>query len=161
MATQLRVVVELGPKAKKCAAVAPDWPGLERGGKTPEEATASLRAYIPRYAKVARLAKMNDEFAALKGVREIERYPGTGSTDFWGISFAFSSIDQRTMSDAQLERELTLMRACWKFFDDVRARVSPEMRGPAWWWAQRRPNRSSYVGGRTGLGQETGNSSRA
>jgi hypothetical protein len=30
-----------------------------------------------------------------------------------------------------LERELTLMRACWTFFDGVRARVSEEMRkGP-------------------------------
>jgi hypothetical protein len=61
----------------------------------------------------------------------IEQYPGTGSTDFWGISFAFSSIDQQAMSDEALERELTLMRACWTFFDDVRSRVSAEMqRGP-------------------------------
>ena len=61
----------------------------------------------------------------------VERYPGTGSTDFWGISFAFSSIDQQAMSGEALERELTLMRACWAFFDDVRSRVSAEMqRGP-------------------------------
>ena len=58
-------------------------------------------------------------------------YPGTGSTDFWGISFAFSSIDQQAMSGEALERELTLMRACWAFFDDVRSRVSAEMQqGP-------------------------------
>ena len=61
----------------------------------------------------------------------VERYPGTGSTDFWGISFAFSSIDQQAMSGEALARELALMRACWAFFDDVRARVSAEMqRGP-------------------------------
>ncbi|MDQ6693293.1 MAG: hypothetical protein M3014_02595 [Chloroflexota bacterium] len=61
----------------------------------------------------------------------VERYPGTGSTDFWGISFAFSGIDQQAMSGEALERELTLMRACWAFFDDVRSRVSAEMqRGP-------------------------------
>ncbi len=35
------------------------------------------------------------------------------------------------MSGEALERELTLMRACWAFFDEVRSRVSPEMqRGP-------------------------------
>ncbi len=35
------------------------------------------------------------------------------------------------MSSEALERELTLMRACWAFFDDVRARVSAEMqKGP-------------------------------
>jgi hypothetical protein len=61
----------------------------------------------------------------------VEQYPGTGSTDFWGISFAFSSIDQQAMSSEALERELTLMRACWQFFDEVRSRVSAEMqRGP-------------------------------
>jgi hypothetical protein len=54
-----------------------------------------------------------------------------GGTDFWGISFAFSSIDHQVMSGEELERELTLMRACWTFFDAVRARVSAEMqRGP-------------------------------
>jgi hypothetical protein len=35
------------------------------------------------------------------------------------------------MSDTALEHELTLMRACWAFFDDVRSRVSVELqRGP-------------------------------
>ena len=34
MANQLRVTLEIGPKGKKVAAVAPDWPGLERGAKT-------------------------------------------------------------------------------------------------------------------------------
>jgi hypothetical protein len=44
---------------------------------------------------------------------------------------AFSSIDQQPMSGEALEHELTLMRACWAFFDDVRSRVSAAMqRGP-------------------------------
>ncbi len=35
------------------------------------------------------------------------------------------------MSAKALERELTLMRACWAFFDDVCSRVSAELqRGP-------------------------------
>lgn len=131
MATRLRVVLEMGPKGKKFAAVAPEWPGLERGAKTPEAATESLRAYLPRYARVAKLAHLNEEFDTSTSINEVERYPGTGSTDFWGISFAFSSFDQQPMSDEQLARELTLMRACWKFFDEVRASVSEEMRaGP-------------------------------
>jgi hypothetical protein len=129
--TTLRAVLEIGPKEKKSAAVAPDWPGLERGAKTPEAALASLRAYLPRYAKVAKLADLKDEFAGVTTVKEVERYPGTGSTDFWGISFAFSRFDRREVSGEELERELALMRACWKFFDEVRRRVSPEMRaGP-------------------------------
>ena len=61
----------------------------------------------------------------------VEHYPGTGSTDFWGISFAFSRIDRQDMSSEELARELTLMRACWAFFDEVRSRVSAELqRGP-------------------------------
>jgi hypothetical protein len=35
------------------------------------------------------------------------------------------------MTEAQLERGITLLRACWAFFDGVAARVSPVMRkGP-------------------------------
>ena len=126
-----RVTLEMGPKGKKVVAVAPDWPGLERGAKTREDAIKRLRSYIPRYSQVAKLAEMDAEFDTIKNVDVVEQYPGTGSTDFWGISFAFSSIDKQGMSGDELERELTLMQACWAFFDDVRRRVSAEMqKGP-------------------------------
>lgn len=127
-AGDLRVTLETGPKQKKVVAVAPEWPGLERGAKTADAAIETLRSYFPRYAKVAKLAGMDADFAAVKNVDVVERYRGTGSTDFWGISFAFSRIDRQHMSSEELERELTLMCACWKFFDGVRGRVSAEMR---------------------------------
>ena len=131
MAKHTRVTLEIGPKGKRVVAVAPDWPGLERGAKTGEDAIERLRAYIPRYSQVAKLAKMDAVFDAIKGFDVVEQYPGTGSTDFRGISFAFSSIDQQGMSGDELERELILMQACWAFFDDVRRRVSAEMqKGP-------------------------------
>ncbi len=131
VANHIRVTLEIGPKGKKVVAVAPDWPGLERGAATGEGAIERLLSYVPRYAKVAKLARMGVAFANSTATDVVERYPGTGSTDFWGISFAFSGIDQQAMSGKALERELTLMRACWAFFDDVRARVSAEMRrGP-------------------------------
>jgi hypothetical protein len=126
-----RVILEIGPKGKKVVAVAPDWPGLERGGKTKEQAIERLRSYILRYARVAKLAGMDAEFETIKDFKVVEQYPGTGSTDFWGVSFAFSSIDRRAMSARELERELKLMQACWKFFDSVRKRVSASMqKGP-------------------------------
>ena len=62
MANEPRVTLEVGPKDKKVAAVAPDWPGLERGGPSGEAAVETLRAYLPRYAKVAKLAGMDAEF---------------------------------------------------------------------------------------------------
>ena len=130
----IRVTLEIGPKGKKVVAVAADWPGLERGATTGEAAIERLVSYIPRYAPVAKLAGMEAEFAASttgSAVDVVEHYPGTGSTDFWGISFAFSDIDQGAMGGEALERELTLMRACWTFFDDVRRRVSAQMqKGP-------------------------------
>ncbi len=131
MADELRVVLEMGPKGKKIVAVAPDWPGLERGAKTGEAAIERLRSYLPRYAPVAKLAGMEAEFTASTTVDVVEHYAGVGSTDFWGISFALSSIDRQVMSSEELERELTLMQACWTFFDEVRSRVSAEMqKGP-------------------------------
>jgi len=131
MTDELRVVLEIGPKGKQAVAVAPDWPGLERGAKTAESAIERLTSYLPRYAPVAKLAGMGAAFAASTAVAVVERYPGTGSTDFWGISFAFSGIDRQAISSEELERELTVMQACWAIFDGVRTRVSVELRkGP-------------------------------
>jgi hypothetical protein len=127
----LRVMLEIGPKGKKVVAVAPDWPGLARGAPTEAAAIERLRAYVPRYAPVTKLAGLEAAFATIADVTVIEHYSGTGSTDFWGISFAFSSIDQEALSGEALERELTLLQACWAFFDTVRSRVSAELqRGP-------------------------------
>ena len=131
MVNHIRVTLEIGPKGKKMVAVAPDWPGLERGATTGEAAIERLLSYVPRYATVTKLAGMEAAFANITDADVVEQYPGTGSTDFWGISYAFSSIDQQVMPGEALERELTLMRACWAFFDNVRSRVSVEMqRGP-------------------------------
>jgi hypothetical protein len=131
MAGTMRVTLELGPKGKKVVAVAPDWPGLARGAKTEEAAIERLLAYLPRYAPVATLAGMAAEFPTVATADVVERYPGVGSTDFWGISFAFSDNDRQAMSSEAFARELALMEACWAYFDEVRARVSAEMqKGP-------------------------------
>lgn len=127
MTQPLRVTIEVGPKGKKVIAVIPDWPGLERGAKTEEAALEKLQAYLARYARIATLAGMSGEFDPSAALNIVEHYPGVGSTDFWGISFAFSSLDKQLMSSEELERELTLMQACWTFFDEVRGRVSAEM----------------------------------
>jgi hypothetical protein len=128
---QLRVAVETGPKGKKAAAFALDWPGLERGGKTGEAALEALQSYLPRYAPVAKLAGLSGEFATLGKPTVVEQFEGPGSTDFWGISFGFSSLDTVSMSTKDLERGLSLMQASWAYFDDVRGQVSAGMRkGP-------------------------------
>lgn len=131
MGNHMRVTVERGPKGKRVVAVAPDWPGLERGGTSEAAAIDRLRAYLPRYAPVAKRAGLDAAFAASIDIDVVEHYAGTGSTDFWGISFAFSSIDRHAMSRDTLERDLTLLRSCWALFDAVLSRVSAELqRGP-------------------------------
>ncbi|MGH2346308.1 MAG: hypothetical protein ACRDG4_13870, partial [Chloroflexota bacterium] len=84
MANALRVTLEIGPNGKKVVAVAPDWPGLERGGKTEEAAIERIQSALPRYARVAKSAGIDAEFAACTTVDVVGHYPGTGSTDFWG-----------------------------------------------------------------------------
>ena len=131
MANDIRVTLEVGPRGKKVVAVAPDWPGLSRGAKTAEAAIGRLLDYAPRYAPVAELAGLGSAFPASPAADVVEEYRGTGSTDFWGISFAFSGIDKQAMSSDELERELALMRGCWAFFNDARGRVSDALRkGP-------------------------------
>jgi hypothetical protein len=134
MANALRVMIETGPKGKKTVALAPDWPGLARGAKTGEAAVERLLTYVPRYAPVAALAGLAAEYAPLAGATGAEvvgEYEGTGSTDFWGISFGFSAFDHQPMSPDDFERNLRLLQGAWTFFDGVRGRVSAEMRkGP-------------------------------
>ena len=127
----VRTVIERGPKGKKSAAFSLDWAGWERGAKSPELALETLESYRERYRSVASLAGMARDFDAAGPLEIVEDRIGPGSTDFWGISFAPSSTEQGPMTDAELDRAITLLRACWTFFDGVAARVSPEMRkGP-------------------------------
>jgi hypothetical protein len=74
---------------------------------------------------------MAREFDGAGPVEIVEDRVGPGSVDFWGISFSASSTEHGPLSDAEFDRGITLLRACWAFFDGVAARVSPEMRkGP-------------------------------
>jgi hypothetical protein len=131
MSKKLNVILEIGPKGKKSVATAWDWPGLERNGKTEDDALAKLEAYLPRYVKVAARAGMGDDFAKQTQVEVVQRYDGVGSTDFWGISFASSPLDHATIPADEWERRLSLLQACWTEFDAIAARVSPELqKGP-------------------------------
>jgi hypothetical protein len=124
----VRTVVEHGRKDKRSVAFSLDWPGWSRGARTADEAVETLEAYRDRYRPVAALAGMVEEFDAAGPLEVVEDRVGTGSTDFWGISFSPSSTEHGPMPEAELERKLRLLRAAWAFFDQVAARVSPEMR---------------------------------
>jgi hypothetical protein len=125
----VRVMVEVGKK--KTVAVALDWPGWNRSGKSEAEALQVLAAYRPRYAKVAGLAGLADEFRAAGELAVVERLGGTGMTDYYGLSFRSTESEHNPISDAGCERRIALLRASWTYFDDVASRVSAELRkGP-------------------------------
>jgi hypothetical protein len=127
----VRTVIEHGPKDKRSVAFSLDWPGWNRGEKTAELALETLEAYRARYRPIADLAGMAREFDAAGPLEVVEDRVGPGSVDFWGISFSASSTEHGPMSDAEFDRKIKLLQACWAFFDSVAARVSPEMRkGP-------------------------------
>jgi len=129
MAARIRVMVEQGKK--RVVAVALDWPGWNRSGKSEEEALQVLAAYRPRYAKVAELAGLAGEFRAAGKLAVVERRKGTGMTDFYGLSYGSAASEHKPLSSAACERKLALLRASWSYFDDVASSVSAELRkGP-------------------------------
>jgi len=125
----MRVLIEDAPKGKRWVAIAADWPGLERNGKSEDEAVEKLFSYVPRYLAVARRAGLGAQLEGESSKAEIVgHHTGTGSTDFWGISFAPSPEDQGAVDDATFERNIALLRAAWAEFDEVAGRVSPDLR---------------------------------
>src|SRR6478736_2324062 len=131
VASELRVLVEQPIHGKRWVAVAADWPGLERGGKTEDEAVEKLARYVPRYLPVATRARLGSELEDQDGLEIIGRYPGVGSTDYWGISFAPSPLDRDPFDAPTFDRQVRLLRAVWAEFDETAARVSAELRpGP-------------------------------
>jgi hypothetical protein len=127
----MRIVLERGTKGNRFVAFAPDWPGWSRGARSPELALETLEAYRGRYRPIAVAAGMGEEYDAARPMTVVEDRVGTGSTDFWGISFTPCSLEGDPMDAAELERKLRLLRAAWAYFDAVAARVSAEMRkGP-------------------------------
>jgi hypothetical protein len=128
MTSRLRVLIEEPTKGKRWVAVAADWPGLERGARTEADAVEKLARYVPRYREVAKRVRLGSELADQTDVEVIGRYRGTGSTDFWGISFAPSPLDREPFDAPTFDRQARLLRAAWAEFDDTAARVSADLR---------------------------------
>ena len=131
MADALRLILEVGKKERRVVAGATDWPGLDRWGRTDEDAIATLTSDLPRYADVAQRAGLGDEFARQRDSEVVERVTGSGSADYWGIAHVPSELERAVLTPSALERRLALLKACWSVFDDVAARVSADLRpGP-------------------------------
>jgi len=112
---QIPVYLERG--TKKTFAMAIDWPGWGRSGRTEEEALAALVDYAGRYACVAKRAGIPFEKPADVSVLAVEEtVPGNPTTDF-GAPGVPRPSDARPLKDAELTRLTKLLVANWEAFD--------------------------------------------
>jgi hypothetical protein len=111
----LRVVLELAPKRSFASAI--DWPGWSRGAKTADEALEALLAYAPRYAKVAKRAKVAfSPPATMRGLEIVERQKGGGGTEF-GVPSSTARAESDPIPARELSRLVALLEASWAAFD--------------------------------------------
>ena len=119
----LRVVLEVAPK--KSFASALDWPGWSRAGKTPDDALDALLAYAPRYAAVARRAKVTFRPpATLRGLDVVQRLKGGSGTEF-GVPGETAREEKVVPLDArELKRIAALVTASWATVDAAAAKAA-------------------------------------
>jgi hypothetical protein len=111
----LRVVLEVAPKRSFASAI--DWPGWSRGAKTADEALEALLAYAPRYAPVAKRAKVAfSPPATARGVEIVERQKGGAGTEF-GVPSSTARPDSDPLPTNELNRLIALLEASWATFD--------------------------------------------
>jgi hypothetical protein len=121
------VYIESG--SKRVFACADEWPGWCRSGKDEASALATLAAYAPRYARVAKRARIPFPTGALR-FHVSERVRGGATTDFGAIEKA-TKQDGKPVSKAGAARLAGLVSAAWAVFDGVVAGAPAALRkGP-------------------------------
>ncbi len=126
--TTTSVYVESG--RTRSFACAYDWTGWCRAGRDEDTALAALAAYAPRYAPVAKRARIafNPRSAAV--FRVVEHLAGTATTDF-GAPDAVAKRDTEPLAAQEATRMASLLNAAWVIFDEVIAGAPAELRkGP-------------------------------
>lgn len=124
------IYLEIG--ASRTFAGALEWPGWARAGRSEEQALAALLAYGERYRKVAAQGDLSfEEPSDVAAFEVVERLTGNASTDF-GVPGIAPAADERALDEAELERQVRLLAACWAAFDKaVSAATGKELRtGP-------------------------------
>ena len=127
MAKAIPVYLEAG--AKKVFACSIDFPGWCRSGKDEEAALEALADYAPRYAEVAKVAKVAFPAKAVE-LEVVERVKGKGATDF-GIPHEIPKADAEPLTARQAARQVALMEAAWALLDKAARSTPAELRkGP-------------------------------
>jgi hypothetical protein len=110
-------------------ACAYDWPGWCRSGKDEDSALAALAAYAPRYAAVAKQARLPFD-AKPTTLRVVEQLKGSASTEF-GVPGEVAKRDTTSLSATEGKRLASLVQAAWAVYDQILADAPAVLRkGP-------------------------------
>jgi hypothetical protein len=130
----VRVYLESGQR--RTFAMAVDWPGWGRSGKTDETALEALQAYRDRYAVVAKAARQRLPGSSGLSLEVVATVPGNATTEF-GAPGVIPEIDlDRTAGSAawdlaRARRQTALLQAAWRALDDAAAAAPAQLRtGP-------------------------------
>ena len=126
------VRVYLEQTERRTFAVAVDWPGWARAGRTPEAALDALAEYLPRYLAVVRAAGRRIPGTGSGGPEfsVVERVPGNATTTF-GAPGVVPALDAARWSAETADQQAALVAACWQHLDAVAATAPAQLRkGP-------------------------------
>jgi hypothetical protein len=125
----VKVYLEISKRRTFASAI--DWPGWCRAGKTEDEALAALLEYGTRYKKVLGGAGRNLAVPdAISGLNVVERLEGNATTEF-GAPGVIPDVDRESVSDAELDRQIALLKECWRAFDSAAAAAGGDELGPS------------------------------
>jgi len=123
---KIAVALEIGP-SRRVFAQALDWIGWCRAGKDEMAALHQLVIAGPRYAPVASRAGLPFVIPpSFETFEVVERVPGTATTDFGAPAVPLAS-DAKPLTQADIERLIHLLTACWSTFDDVLHSISADL----------------------------------
>jgi hypothetical protein len=115
--TPIEIYLEVG--RKKTIAGAIEWPGWCRVGRNQEDALQALVEYAPRYGRVLSLENLDFQPPAGASLFVIvEQLEGSATTDF-GAPDKEPAYDQQPVSDAEHQQFQSILKACWRAFDEA------------------------------------------
>ena len=104
---------------KRTFASAAEWPGWSRSGPDEASALRALLDYGPRYAAVVRPARPGFQPPAdISAFEVVERLKGDATTDF-GAPGSIAASEEASVDEAALRRLGSLLKACWRLFDET------------------------------------------
>lgn len=141
---------------RRTFAMALDWPGWGRAGKTSDAALAALADYAPRFAPVAKLAKITFPARAGADLTVVEELTGNATTEF-GAPAIIASGDTEPWGGAEAKRAVALLRASWQVLATTAANSPAGLRkGPRGGGRDRDKMLDHVLGAEVGYGRMIG-----